>query len=203
MYENGVFYNRRHRFLTVTRCKGEINQNQVLEQLTEKFILDATAGYRMMWTNKQHPNAIYLDEKAEVCPDIIGDFTKLSQFPDNTFRLVLFDPPHVVRNSVHGDIQRNFGILKCETWQSDLRKGLIECMRVLKTYGILLFKWNTHSKTIPQILKILPYEPLVSQTTKGTYTNRRKHESRTVWFCFMKLPVALNKTNLIENKEVL
>ena len=28
-----------------------------------KFILDACCGGRMMWTNKNHPNAIYIDNR--------------------------------------------------------------------------------------------------------------------------------------------
>lgn len=48
----------------------------------DKFILDATAGFRMMWFNKHHPNAIYLDQRPECEPDIVGDFRDLKQFPE-------------------------------------------------------------------------------------------------------------------------
>ena len=157
-------------------------------ETTRKFILDATAGFRMMWENKQHPNTIYLDERSECNPDIIGDFRDLIQFPTERFRLVVFDPPHAVRNTIHGRILHDFGVLKCETWQSDLKLGLKECMRVLKPYGILLFKWNTCSKKISEVKKLLPFKPLFMQTTKGDQKNRGRFSSTTVWFCFMKIP---------------
>ena len=34
-------------------------------ELKNKFILDACCGGRMMWFDKQHPNAIYIDFRKE------------------------------------------------------------------------------------------------------------------------------------------
>ena len=65
----------------------------------EKFILDATAGFRMMWFDKKHPNCIYLDQRPECEPDIVGDFKNLSQFPNGMFKLIIFDPPFWIRSS--------------------------------------------------------------------------------------------------------
>ena len=56
-----------------------------------KFILDACCGMKYMWMNKNHPNTIYMDIRKEekgfnknrpydnVSPDIMGDFTDLSE----------------------------------------------------------------------------------------------------------------------------
>ena len=56
-------------------------------------VLDATCGGRMMWFNKRHPLALYLDNReiadVELCdgrhfsvrPDIVADFTALP-FPE-------------------------------------------------------------------------------------------------------------------------
>lgn len=86
--------------------------------MKDKFILDATAGYRMMWFNKQHPNCIYLDQRPECEPDIVGDFRDLKQFADENFRLIIFDPPHILETSVshNSNILRDFGFLRRETW---------------------------------------------------------------------------------------
>ena len=80
----------------------------------EKRILDVTCGSRTIWFNKQHPAAVYCDVRDEeftgvwsstkndserkciVHPDIQCDFTDLP-FSDNTFSLVVFDPPHLRR----------------------------------------------------------------------------------------------------------
>lgn len=158
-----------------------------MQKQTEKIILDATAGFRMMWFNKHHPNAIYLDERAECKPDIIGDFRKLQQFQDEEFRLIVFDPPHVIKHNINGHIQHHFGVLQPETWQSDVKRGLTECLRVLKPYGVLIFKWSETDKPLKQILPLLPQEPLFAQRSSGAISRSGKPSS-TFWFCFMKIP---------------
>ena len=75
-----------------------------------KKILDVTCGGRSIWFNKQHPLCIYCDKREyeqtfgntqpstrhiKVHPDMIADFTDLP-FDDNTFNLVVFDPPHII-----------------------------------------------------------------------------------------------------------
>ena len=73
-----------------------------------KSILDMTCGGRSIWFNKNHPECIYFDRREEefekslgkdqstrhirVHPDVMGDFRELP-FEDNTFSLVVFDPP--------------------------------------------------------------------------------------------------------------
>ena len=76
---------------------------------TDKKILDMTCGTRSIWFDKNHPAAIYCDKRDEsyqmefgrtrsslrtcdVHPDVVCDFTNLP-FEDNTFSLVVFDPP--------------------------------------------------------------------------------------------------------------
>lgn len=156
----------------------------------EKFILDATCGRRMMWRNKRHPNTVYLDERKEVNPDIIGDFRDLSQFKDECFNLIVFDPPHEIRNkpsNPKASFIRDFGFLKPETWHSDIKKGFEECWRVLKPMGVLIFKWNTLRKQLCEIEPLFPTKPLFQQITKGNKTGR-KDDTQTCWYCFMKIP---------------
>jgi len=157
----------------------------------DKFILDATAGFRMMWFNKHHPNTIYLDERPECEPDIVGDFRDLKQFEDGTFRLIVFDPPHIIQDNVYGgsEIIHKYGALRAETWQSELQKGFIELWRVLANYGMLLFKWsNTHISSA-EILKLAPVKPLFYQVAKvGKLKSCGDYKLKTLWFCFMKIP---------------
>jgi len=150
----------------------------------DKFILDATAGFRMIWFNKKHPNCIYLDERPECEPDIVGDFRNLEQFKDETFRLIVFDPPHIIRKpTTNADMIRRYGALQPEEWQSTLRNGFKECWRVLKRYGILLFKWNTSNLSASKVLDLFPEKPLFYQNFK-----RQGDRIYTTWFCFMKMP---------------
>lgn len=169
----------------------------------DKFILDATAGFRMMWFNKHHPNTIYLDQRPECEPDIVGDFRDLKQFPDESFKLIIFDPPFWLRNgkTVNTSFMKSYGYLNPETWQVDLKKGIEECWRVLKPYGILFGKWSNYQISSPEFLKLFPCEPLIYQTTSARGLVSTKGQNRqavshleekvkTMWFCFMKIPEA-------------
>jgi hypothetical protein len=148
----------------------------------DKFILDATAGFRMMWFNKKHPNCIYLDQRPECDPDIVGDFRDLKQFKDETFRLVFFDPPHEVRTTTPNiEMLRNYGYLKSETWQVDLTKGFRECWRVLKPFGILIFKWSETARALKSVSNYFPTKPLVQQKTKDSLPRDHKRRPTATW----------------------
>ena len=157
----------------------------------EKFILDATAGFRMMWFNKQHPNCVYLDEKPECEPDIVGDFRHLEQFEDESFKLIVFDPPHILRKTQRctANMVKAFGQLNPETWESDLKKAFSELWRVLKPYGVLVFKWSNHQLNSNQIIKLAPCKPLFYQVAYNKNKGGR-NSIQSLWFCFMKIPEA-------------
>lgn len=167
-------------------------------ETTNKFILDATAGHRMMWFNKHHPNTIYVDEKPECEPDYVTDYRNLKEFEDERFRLIVFDPPHLVRKTVTNNqiMISKFGQLNPETWQSDIKKAFTELWRVLKPYGVLIFKWNNSSIKSNELLKLAPTDPLFYQIgasnprkyKNGGQSNRKSDQVKTLWFCFMKIP---------------
>lgn len=121
----------------------------------EKKILDVTCGSRTIWFNKHHPNAIYCDKRTEdmemafgkartsihtlkVDPDVLCDFTDLP-FDDNSFSLVVFDPPHLIRAKETAWLVKKYGKLDSD-WPKMLHDGFRECMRVLKPDGVLIFK---------------------------------------------------------------
>ena len=167
----------------------------------DKFILDATAGFRTMWFNKHHPNCIYLDQRPECEPDIVGDFRDLRQFPDGSFKLIIFDPPFWIRSSTNINthfIQR-FGYLHAETWQQDLKKAISELWRILADYGILQGKWSTYHVSSDEFLRLFPCQPLIYQVTQEKAglmgKGKRIHErTKTLWFTFMKIPdVSISK----------
>ena len=155
----------------------------------KKLILDACCGARMMWFDKSNPLAIYMDCRDDECtlcdgrhlevkPDVIADFTDMP-FPDNSFRLVVFDPPHLKKLGKNAWMAKKYGRL-LPTWETDIKAGFDECMRVLENYGVLIFKWNECQIKMTQLLDILKTEPLFGHPT-GKNGN-------TVWMCFMKLP---------------
>ena len=162
----------------------------------QKIILDACCGGRTFWFNKKHPNAIYIDNRIrpkgfvkqrpnfEVKPDELGDFTKL-QFPDKCFKLVVWDPPHLIRKTPElGWPTQKYGSFPKQTWKQDLTLGFQECWRVLEDYGVLIFKWSSGEKRLADILDLFSEQPLFGHTTnRGT----------THWLCFMKIPKAIKQ----------
>lgn len=155
----------------------------------KKLILDVCCGARMMWFDKQNPLAVYMDcrdaeytlcdgRQLHVHPDVVADFRQMP-FPDGSFRLVVFDPPHLKTLGKNAWMAKKYGRL-LPTWETDLKEGFDECMRVLEPCGILIFKWNEDQISVRQILDVIEQQPLFGHPTG--------RHGKTHWMCFMKLP---------------
>lgn len=149
------------------------------------MVLDVRCGSKMFYFDKTPEDVIFMDirqetyilcDGREVCikPDIIGDFMQIP-FKDNYFEMVIFDPPHLVKAGQNSWLAKKYEVLNKETWKDDIRQGFKECMRVLKSKGTLIFKWNEDQIKLSQILNIIDYKPLCG--------NRR---SKTHWLIFIK-----------------
>lgn len=147
-------------------------------------ILDACCGSRMFWFDKQHEDVLYMDNrqlndtlcdgrKLIVNPDLIADFRNMP-FEDNSFYLVVFDPPHLLKAGDDSWLAKKYGKLG-QNWRNDIFQGFNECMRVLKPNGTLIFKWNEEQIKASEIIKAIGQQPL--------FGNRR---SKTHWMVFMK-----------------
>ena len=168
--------------------------NNEFMDLKDKKILDATCGSRTTWFHKNHPSAVYMDCREEhgtaiwkstkndsvrtldVEPDVIADFTDMP-FPDNTFHLVVFDPPHLIKIGENAWFKKKYGRLP-QDWPRLIHDGFWECMRVLKPYGTLIFKWNEFDIPTRDIIKAIGVEPL--------FGHRSGKAMKTHWLCFMK-----------------
>lgn len=153
-----------------------------------KKILDACCGGRMFWFNKQNPLVTYMDNRSfeermsngqhfVVSPDVVADFREMP-FPDNTFKLVIFDPPHLLHAGESSWLAKKYGRLDAKTWRDDISKGFDECFRVLEPDGILVFKWSETNIRTSEILKLAPQKPLIGHRS-GKY-------NKTHWMLFMK-----------------
>jgi 23S rRNA G2069 N7-methylase RlmK/C1962 C5-methylase RlmI len=108
-----------------------------------------------------------------VNPDIIADFRDMP-FADESFYLVVFDPPHLIKAGEDSWLCKKYGKLD-DLWQFDIRQGFNECLRVLKQSGTLIFKWNEDQVTLQEVLHAIDARPL--------FGNRR---NKTHWLVFMK-----------------
>jgi hypothetical protein len=93
-------------------------------------ILDPCCGSRMMWFDRQNPNVVFGDARREtitvtdrshgnasgtreiiINPDTLLDFRDLP-YPDGTFKLVAFDPPHLVHVGRKSWLATKYGKLR-------------------------------------------------------------------------------------------
>ena len=172
---------------------------------TEKStILDACCGGKMFYFDKNDDRVLFQDIRNfettlcdgrtfEVKPDIQADFTNMP-YEDEHFSMVVFDPPHLLRNvgnskfaDMYGSLNDkatptgyqhlNYGALYSD-WRDMLKKGFKECFRVLKHGGFLIFKWNETDIKVSEILKLTSEKPV--------FGHRSGKRSNTHWICFLK-----------------
>lgn len=156
-------------------------------------VLDACCGSRMFWFDKEYPGVVFCDNRKEswqladkssrggartlvIDPNIVSDFTKLP-FQNETFSLVVFDPPHLIRNGNSGWLAKKYGKLG-KDWREDIKSGLAEGFRVLRPDGILIFKWNERDIPVSKILALTPNKPLIG--------NKCGKSAQSHWIVFMK-----------------
>lgn len=163
-----------------------------MENYKNKPILDACCGGKMFYFDKNDPRVLFQDIRSfkdkdiykgrtfSVEPDVVADFTSMP-YPDNTFRMVVFDPPHLKYNSgkeTKGWQVEKYGWLPRGQWREVLTKGFSECFRVLEPGGFLIFKWNETDIKVSEILKLTPEKPIF-----GHISGKR---ANTHWICFVK-----------------
>lgn len=158
-------------------------------------VLDPCCGSRMMWFDREDPRAVFGDLRDEtlivtdrthgkidgqrvvlIDPDVRFDFRALP-FASNSFKLVAFDPPHLVRAGAKSWLAAKYGKLGAD-WREDLRHGFAECFRVLEPNGVLVFKWNETQVALREVLALTPHTPLFGNTA-----GRR---NGTHWMVFIK-----------------
>ncbi|KRN02520.1 methyltransferase [Liquorilactobacillus mali KCTC 3596 = DSM 20444] len=138
----------------------------------------------MFWYDKREAHTTYMDIRnyyeelptghvINVSPDVQGNFMDMN-FEDNTFDLVVFDPPHLIHAGKTSWLAKKYGVLPND-WQSSIKRGFDECRRVLKPTGSLIMKWNEDQIKSAEMLKAIAANPI--------FGDRR---SKTRWLVFLK-----------------
>ncbi len=151
-----------------------------------KPVLDMACGSRMFYFDKSNPLVLFCDirheshvlcdgRQLEVKPDIQADFRTLP-FKDQTFKLVVFDPPHLTSAGKNGWQAKKYGSLGFG-WRDDIRRGVDEGLRVLEKFGTLIFKWNEQQVKVTDVLRAIGREPLMG--------HRTMQNSKTIWLTFL------------------
>ena len=156
---------------------------------TEPFVLDPASGSRMFYFDREDPRVVFGDTRSEshilcdgraleVSPDVILDYRALP-YANDTFRVVVFDPPHLTRIGVKSWMFKKYGGLNVTTWREDLTAAFAECFRVLEPFGVLIFKWNETQIGVRDVLALTPEKPLVGHIRAGKSAD-------THWVTFIK-----------------
>jgi len=153
-----------------------------------KPILDPASSSRMFYFDKEDSRVLFGDireeshilsdgRKLEVRPDQLMDFRNLP-FEPETFKMVIFDPPHLLKIGEESWMAKKYGKLDEFTWETDLTLGFHECFRVLEPFGVLIFKWNEYDIPLSKVLSLTRQKPVAGHVSG-------KH-SKTHWVVFMK-----------------
>ena len=151
-------------------------------------ILDVCCGSRMFWYDKHEEHTTYMDirkaaytatdrgkeRRIEINPDVLADWKHIP-FTDETFDLVVFDPPHLIRAGKTSWLAKKYGTLDLMTWPSELHKAFQEIMRLLKPTGTVLFKWNDEQIPVKEVFKAFGQQPILGDM-----------RSKTKWSVFIK-----------------
>ena len=156
-------------------------------------VLDVCCSNRSMWFDAKDERAIFCDLRNEVykytiptrkgvydcsiVPDVRCSFCALP-FPDETFYMVGFDPPHL-RVGETSYTAKRYGRLSVD-FEQEMTLAFSECFRVLRPFGTLIFKWNEHDVALSTVLPLAGVKPLFGQRRGGG-----KH-GNTYWVAFMK-----------------
>lgn len=149
-----------------------------------KRILDACCGSRMFYFDRENPEVLFADNReleTTLCdgrtllvkPDVKMDFRNMP-YKDNTYKIVVFDPPHLIHVGTGSWLAAKYGILPSD-WSEYLRQGFEECMRVLEPSGLLVFKWNEDQIKLTEVLKVFGQKPLLGD-----------QRGKTRWLIFIK-----------------
>ena len=146
-------------------------------------ILDATAGYRGIWFDKNEEHTVYIDIRPETNPDYIMDCTKTT-FPDKFFNLIVFDPPHEAIVSRKGKLGNRYTSgLRAYEIRKLVKNAFKEFYRILKDDGFVIFKWNDHDQKLSKILSLIGnFKPLFGHKV----AMRTKHASSTYYIVLIK-----------------
>lgn len=150
-------------------------------------VLDTCCGSRMFWFDRKNKDALFVDKreeshilcdgrKLEIAPDTVADFTNLP-FEDESFYLIVFDPPHMTSLGEKSWMAKKYGRLDGD-WRKIIGAGFDECFRVLKTNGTLVFKWNETDVKLKEVLDLAPMPPF--------FGHRTGRQAKTIWVTFFK-----------------
>jgi len=159
-------------------------------------VIDVCCGSKKFWFDKYDERVLFLDQRCEVVmtkdknqpdglrrvvidPDVLANFKSLP-FDDESFSLVVFDPPHILENRCgrNSRMAQVYGTLSQDNWREDITAGFRECFRILRPAGVLIFKWAETNIRLGEVVSLAGQKPL--------FGNKMPKSAGTHWIVFMK-----------------
>ena len=151
------------------------------------LLLDASAGNRMMWPNKNPLNTVFMDRNIllKIPPDIFGVW-EYTPFRDNVFFTTLFDPPHKFnRTSGFWADPSSPNYYGAEIPRTKLITGIYYGTReFLRISQRLCFKWSDDEISLPRVLSLFPKE--WKKILHKTINKKLAHGNLLHWLTFIK-----------------
>lgn len=155
-------------------------------------MLDATAGNRVMWTNKFPPYTIFLDKEHDLLipPDIVAVHEHLP-FRDDVFDCVLYDPPYSTNLPpwmLNKKTRPGSGGLAWYGLYKTKREMLVSIYRAtqefLRVSKRLCFKWNEMQVSLWKVLPFFKPWKMIHKLEWKTKMKRGKN--KTYWVTFLR-----------------
>jgi hypothetical protein len=148
-------------------------------------ILDATAGSRAVWFDKNYRDTTYLDlVDRRYHGNELGD-CRHTRFENGEFDIVVFDPPHMNVGPT-SSMAQSYGHFTTHEIRELVRDAFAEFHRILRADGLVAFKWADHDMSLDKILSpVRGFDRLVGVPT----AMRTKHSSQTFWVLMRKVPI--------------
>jgi len=171
------------------------------------MILDATAGNRTIWQNKDNENIVYIDMEKQLQrkPTIFADNTNTPFLP-KTFSTIFYDPPHdfgakpfdhTLKHtpetaeyiSHHPFCTTYYGWDKYKNQMAlivHMYKALQEFYRILTDDGLVWFKWCEVKISLHRVLALFKdwYILMIINLADPTKTWGKKP---AYWICMSKI----------------
>jgi hypothetical protein len=146
-------------------------------------IIDLSAGNRAIWFDRRYRDAVYVDVRPEVEPDICADATALPAEIGDGYTLVVFDPPHE-NFGANGNMTKSYGHWTADDVQRIIVGTAKEAHRITAPDALMAFKWNDHSRKLSGILMAMSpwWEPLFGHGAR----KQQRHSSMTYWVMLRK-----------------
>lgn len=154
------------------------------------LVLDATAGNRMMWPNKNPPNTVFLDKEIKLLrpPHVFADF-RFCPFRDNVFSCIIFDPPFGINmpvwwNKPDGPTFHDtfYGSVKSKR---ELLRLVYDAQEEFKRLtNRICFKWGERNVSLWKILPFFRDWKVVLKKENKTKQNISK--KKTWWVTFVR-----------------